>query len=83
MLLICDNAIMRVYGAWVSIYYDLCPKTDATFGGLFWPPLVLDKPLGAPYLWDSLIEVYLYIQSNRKKYELPKRDQHNNKADTL
>ena len=25
-----------VYGAWIRIYYILCPKTYYTFGGLFW-----------------------------------------------
>ena len=29
---------MRVYGAWIMIYYILCPKTYGIFDGLFWSP---------------------------------------------
>ena len=36
--LICHNTIMQVYGAWVRMYYVLCPKAYGTFGGRFWSP---------------------------------------------
>ena len=46
MLLIFQDTTMRVYGAWIRIYYVLCPKTHlAVCSGL---PLVCGKPIGAP-----------------------------------
>ena len=38
VVLICQNATMRVWGAWIILYYILCLKTYTNFGGLFWPP---------------------------------------------
>ena len=38
MLLIFQNATVRVYGAWIRTYYVLCSKTFGTFGGLLWCP---------------------------------------------
>ena len=44
--LICRNATMRVYEAWLRIFFVLCIKTHlAACSG---PPLVRDRPLGAP-----------------------------------
>ena len=48
MLLICQNTTMRVYGAWIRIYYILCLETYSTLRRLFYPPVVRDKPLEAP-----------------------------------
>ena len=36
--LICRNTTMRVYGAWVRIYYVLCSKTYGIFRDLSWSP---------------------------------------------
>ena len=36
MLPICHNTTVRVYGAWIRLYYVLCIKTYDTFGDLFW-----------------------------------------------
>ena len=38
ILPICQNATVRVCGAWIRIYYVLCSKIYSTFGGLFWIP---------------------------------------------
>ena len=38
MLLICHYTAMQVYGAWIRIYYALCPKRYDTFDGLYWLP---------------------------------------------
>ena len=38
MLLMCQNAMVQVYVAWIGIYYALCSKTYNTFGGLFYSP---------------------------------------------
>ena len=49
MLLMCQNTTIRVYGAWVKIYYVLCPKTYIAASAKYHnPPLVRDKPLGMP-----------------------------------
>ena len=31
VLLMGQNTTMRVYGAWIKIYYVLCSKTDSSF----------------------------------------------------
>ena len=33
-----QDTTMRVYVAWIRIYYVLCSKAYDTFGGLFWDP---------------------------------------------
>ena len=32
MLLMCQNITVLVYGAWVKMYYVLCPKSYSSFG---------------------------------------------------
>ena len=39
VLLIYQNATVRVYGAWIGIYYVLCSKTYSTFGAVFCCPV--------------------------------------------
>ena len=36
MLLMCQNARVRVYGAWITMNYILCSENYSIFGGLFW-----------------------------------------------
>ena len=49
MLLMCQNTIMWVYGAWIKTYYVLCPKTYiVTLEICHNQPLGRNKPLGAP-----------------------------------
>ena len=49
MLLICQNATVRLCGAWIKIYCAWCSKTYSRFGRLFWtPPLIPNGQLGAP-----------------------------------
>ena len=51
ILTMCQNTTMRLYGAWNKIYYVLCPKTYIyinVYIACYNPPLVCDKPLGAP-----------------------------------
>ena len=38
ILQLCQNATVRVCGAWIKIYYVLYSKTYNTRGGLFWTP---------------------------------------------
>ena len=44
LLLKRQDATVRVYGAWVIIYFFLSSKTYSHFGPLLWPPLVRDGP---------------------------------------
>ena len=36
MLLICQNTTVRVYGAWIIIYYALCSKTYSNSAKVLW-----------------------------------------------
>ena len=38
MLLICQNATVRVYEAWIKRYNVLCSKTYSTFDVMSWSP---------------------------------------------
>ena len=44
----CQNTTIRVYGAWIKIYYVLCSKHMPALAMCYNPPLVRDKPPGAP-----------------------------------
>ena len=35
---VCQNATVRMCGAWIRMYYVLCSKTYSKLGGLFWTP---------------------------------------------
>ena len=54
---------MRVYGAWIRIYYVLCKKKHTALLAICSnPPQVRTKPLGAPAFWDLLIETLDFLQ---------------------
>ena len=44
----CQNTTMRVYGAWIKSYYVLYPTNTSGLDMRDNPPLIRDKPLGAP-----------------------------------
>ena len=46
----CQNTTMRVYGAWIEIYYIDVQKHITHLSMCYNPPIVRDKPLGAPAL---------------------------------
>ena len=48
MLMTCQNAAMRVYGAWIKIWNFLCSKTYSSLAMCYHSPLVRDKLLAAP-----------------------------------
>ena len=48
ILLICQNATVRVCGAWFQIFSFYVQNHIAPIAALFWTPLVCDGPLGAP-----------------------------------
>ena len=62
----CQNVALQVYGAWIKTNYVLCSKHIAPLSMCYKPPLVRDKPLGAP---ASVKRVYLnmFIQENISK----------------
>ena len=57
------KAMVRVYGAWIRIYYVLCSKTHSTFGDLFFLAGSRRVARGAPAFvrlayWPSSTEIY-------------------------
>ena len=49
ILLMCQNTTMRVNGAWIKVYYIFMLKKYIAFLAMCYnPPLVHDRPLGAP-----------------------------------
>ena len=58
IFLIWQNITMRVYGAWIRIYYDLCSNTAPLAIGLYHLQ-VRDEPLGVPAFTRLTIELKL------------------------
>ena len=57
ILLIYQNATVRVCGAWIRIYYVLCSKTYGSFGGLFWIPAGSRRATRGPHISETQLIV--------------------------
>ena len=58
ILLICQNAKVRVCGAWIRIYYVLCSKRYSTLGGRFWTPT---GSRWAAYIYETSLLTHLSL----------------------
>ena len=53
MLLICQDATMRVCGAWISIYYVYVQKHIAHLVALFWFPAGSRRAAGGAHICET------------------------------
>ena len=68
-----SNATVWVCGAWIRLYYILCPKIYNTLGGLFWAPASSRRAArGARICENGLLVSYdqllLKLDQNKKLF---------------
>ena len=69
ILLICHDTIMRVYGAWIIIYYVSCSKTYGTFSSLFWCPAGSRRAARGARTCENCLLLSCIPWKGNKKYE--------------